>query len=201
MSSLSSIADPLDIHGSASAERATEAQSEAAAASVAELRRQFDIQQENIRPFREKALPALEQFAQLAGAQGRGQQREAFNRFRASPGQEFLRQRGQRATARNEQAVQGIDPRVQAALDERGVGVAEQDFETQLNRLAGLGGIAQTAASQLTGASQQFSRDINDQNIAQGNIRASGLAAQQQARANLAGSVSGFLGEQFGGRA
>ena len=201
MSSLSKIADPLDLHGSASSERATKAQSEASAASVAELRRQFDIQQENIEPFREKALPALEQFARLAGAQGSGQQRAAFTQFRDSPGQAFLRDRGNRAIARNQPATGEVDPRVQAALNERGAGVAEQDFETQLNRLAGLGGIAQTAASQLTGASQQFTRDINEQNIAQGNIRASGLQAQQQARANLLGSVAGFAGQQFGARA
>ena len=196
MSSLIDVADPLDIFGSRSAADATEAQSESAADSLAELRRQFDIQQENIRPFREQALPALGQFAQLSGAQGQDQQLAAFGQFRDSPGQAFLRDRGQRSIERNAQAFGSpIRGNVQAALDQRGAGLAEQDFESQMNRLAGISGIAQTAASQLGGASQQFASDVGNQSIQQGNIRASGLAAQQASRANLAGTAAGLFGQ------
>ena len=192
------LSDPGDFFGARGARDAAAAQIEAAEASQAELRRQFDVQQENLRPFRELTLPALEKISAFTGASGVEAQEEAFREFRGSPGQQFLRDRAERSLLRNASAIGGLGGgNIRKALQEQAVGLAQQDFSTQFNRLAGLAGIAQTTTAQQGQLGQQFAGDISSTLTQAANARAAGQQAQQQATSNLVGTAAGLAGTFF----
>lgn len=170
------------------------------ATNIAESRRQFDIGQANLEEIRQFTLPALEQVSALSGAGGQQAQAAAIGAFQDSPGQQFLRERGERALVRNASAVGGLGGgNVRSALVEQGVGFAQQDFANQFNRLAGLAGVAQTTTSEQGRAGERFAGNIAEQNTNLANARISGIQAQAQAAQNqsqqqqqLAGSALGL---------
>jgi len=74
--------------------------------------------------------------AAQSGALGAPAQQNAFNNFNDSPGQQFLRDRGEQAVIRNAAAMGGVGGgNVQKALATFGQGLAQQDFDNQFNRL------------------------------------------------------------------
>ena len=106
-------------------------------------------------PFVNSGNAAIGQQAALSGALGNDVQRGAFANFNASPGQEFLQQRGEQAVLRNASATGGLGgSRVLQELQRQGIGFAQQDFQNHFDRLGqvssmGLGGL--NIASNLTG--------------------------------------------------
>jgi hypothetical protein len=79
---------------------------------------------------------AGQQQAALSGALGSDAQRAAYASFNDSPGQQFLREQGERAVLRNASAVGGLGGgRVLQELQRQGMGLAQQDLENQFNRL------------------------------------------------------------------
>jgi len=198
MGDLTKIADPSDIFGGQAAAAASEQQEKAAEASQGELRRQFDIQQENLRPFRELTLPALERISAFTGSSGFQAEQEAFASFRDSPGQQFLRDRAEQSLLRNASRIGGLGGgNIRKALQEQAIGLAQQDFGNQFNRLAGLAGIAQTTTAQQGQLGQQFAGSIGQSLTDQANAFASGQAAQQQAKSNLIGTGAGLAASFF----
>ena len=148
MSGIAKVTDPGDFFGARGAEEATKAQIAASEAGIAEQRSQFDIQQENLKPFREQTLPALGKVAALSGAQGAKAQQAEIDQFIQSPGQQFLQDRAQKNLLRNTSAIGGLGGgNVRSALVQQGVGFAQQDFDNQFNRLASVSGIARGATS------------------------------------------------------
>ena len=108
---------------------AARAQQAGTEAGIAEQRRQFDITQQQFRPFREAGVRALGQQEQILGLQGPEQQAAAFQEFRESPGQAFLRERGERSLLRNQAAIGGLGGgNIRSALQQQGIGFAEQQF-------------------------------------------------------------------------
>ena len=105
---VSLIADPADAFGARGAKKATEGQLQASRESIAEQQRQFDIQQENLKPFREQTIPALSKVAALSGAQGAEAQQAEIDQFVKSPGQQFLQDRAQKNLLRNASAIGGL---------------------------------------------------------------------------------------------
>jgi len=201
MSSLSKIADPIDAFGARGAADAADAQRQASQQSIGELTRQFDIQQENLRPFRELTLPALEKISAFTGASGVESQQRAFADFAESPGQLFLRNRAEKSLLRNQAAIGGLGGgNVRKALQEQAVGLAQQDFSNQFNRLASLAGVAQQTTAQQGALGERFAGSVGSELTNQANAFASGQAAQQQAKSNLIGTAAGVAGAVFSDR-
>lgn len=192
--SFSDLLDPADIFGGRAAEEASDVQTRASIAGTEELRRQFDIQQARLDPFFQQAAPAIDLLARFSGAQGQDPQAQAFQEFKDSPGQAFLKSRGSDAVSQALSTFGTGNERVSLALAEEGGDIAAQDFQNQLNRLADVAGIAQTTGSQLNVGSQQFATQIGQQGQNLANIQTQGLLNQQQARQNQLGQLAQLAG-------
>jgi len=176
------------------AQGAAAAQERGAAAATAEQRRQFDISQAQAEPFRQAGLGALGQQQALLGLSGSGQQQQAFDQFTQSPGQAFLQQRGEQATLRNAAATGGLGgARVQEALQQQGIGFAQQDLQNQLARLSGMSGQGQQVTSNVAQLGAQTAGNIGNLAMQSGQAQASGILGAQQARSQFIGQAGGAL--------
>ena len=186
-------------------------QSESANRALEENRRQFDVTQQNIEPFRLAGERAVGQQQALLGLQGQEQQQTAFDQFNQSPGQAFLQKRAERSLLRNQAAIGGLGGgNVRSALQEQAIGFAQQDYGNEYNRLAGLSGTGQVAATNLGQLGGQFANQNSNllnrqsESLAGGVLggaqaRASGLLGAQQARATGTNQLLGIGGSLLGG--
>jgi len=159
--------------GASAARRAGQVQAEA-----------FEAGQERFAPFEQAGLSALEQQQALLGLGGQEAQQAAFAAFGESPGQQFLRERQQKALLRSQAAIGGLGGgNVRTALQQQATGFAQQDIQNQLTRLAQLSGRGQEAVGGIAGLLGQA-----------GQARAGGILGAQQAQAGLAGQVLGIAG-------
>ena len=148
--------------------------------SIAEQRRQFDIGQGNLEPFREAGQGALSQQQALLGLSGVDAQQQAFDQFNESPGQAFLRKRGQKALLANASATGGLGGgNVKSALQQQGIGFAQQQLNNQMAQLSGISGTGQSTAVTQAGLGQQFAGNVGQMQQSAAQSRASGLLAQQ----------------------
>lgn len=142
----------------------------------------LDLIARGFAPFVDPGVSAFETQAAQAGALGPEEQREAFAAFMASPGQEFLRGRGEQALLRNAAALGGIGGgNVRSELQREGIGFAAQDFGNQFERL---------------GALSRIGADLTGRGVTQGaqNIFQTGGAlagGRTRAGEQIAGQVSG----------
>ena len=91
----------------------------------------------------------LERQAALAGLRGNQAQGQAFQSFQDSPGQQFLRDQGQRSVLAGASATGGLGGgNVQRELAKFGTGLAAQDFNNQFQRGQQVIGAQQGPASQ-----------------------------------------------------
>lgn len=166
------------------AERAARAQSGAALAGIEEQRRQFDISQEQASPFREAGVSALGQQQALLGLSGIDAQQQAFSGLSESPGQQFIRQRQEKALLRNAAATGGLGGgNVLSALNQQQAGFAQQDIQNQFARLGQLSGQGQASTQQIAQLGGQTASNIAGLQGQAGAARASGILAPTQARA------------------
>jgi len=180
---MSKITDGL-FGGSDAADGAADAQVASSTAAVAENRRQFNKTQANLRPFLKAGQRALIEQRSLLGLNGEGRQQNAFDRFKDSPGQAFLRERGERALLQNQAAIGGLGGgNVRSALQEQGIGFANQQYTQYVNQLAGLSGGGQTAGVNIGVAGANAASNIGNALQSGGAARASGILGAQQANA------------------
>ncbi len=184
--------------GSQSAGKAAKAQVKGQEAGIDEQRRQFDVTQQSLQPFQQAGEAALTQQQALLGLSGDEAQQQAFASFSESPGQQFLRERGQRNLLRNASAIGGLGGgNVRSALVQQGVGFAQQDFNNQFGRLGQLAGQGQAAATNVGQFGAQAAGNISNALVAGGQARASGITNQNTA---LQQGISGvFSGAAQGG--
>jgi len=165
--------------------RAGEIQERGARRGITEQRRQFDITQEQLAPFREAGISALEQQQQFLGLLGPEQQQVAFEQFQESPGQKFLRERQEQSLIRNQTALGGIGGgNIRTALQEQAVGIAGTQLGEFQNRLAGISGAGQTTTTNVAQLGAQTATNI-----------------QQGLQTAAAGAASGITGQAAGQRA
>ena len=97
-------------------------------------------------PYMSQGAGASDYQARLSGAMGNQAQAQAFQQYQDSPGQAFLRERGERALTRNASALGGLGGgNVRRELVDYGQGLAAQDFENQFNRLGAVANRGLTA--------------------------------------------------------
>lgn len=177
-------------------------QSEANIAGQEGVASHFDVTQANLQPFQEAGVAALGQQQALLGLSGQEAQQTAFAGLNESPGQEFLRQRQQRALVRNASAIGGLGGgNVRTALQQQAVGFAQQDIENQFGRLGTLAGRGQTAATNVGQFGERAAVTGANFGVAGAEARASGIFGATEARAkgrqNTLGAVGNLIG-QFG---
>jgi hypothetical protein len=188
--------------------KAADVQAGAAREATAEQRRQFDItqeqfgvQQEQLAPFREAGLSALEQQQGLLGLGGLEAQKAAFAAFGESPGQQFLRGEQEKALLRNQSAIGGLGGgNVRRELQQQAFGRAQTGLQRRLANLAGLSGAGRQAIvnpSQEGLLRQQTAGQIGQFGMQAAQARASGILGQTQALQRGVGDISQILGQQF----
>jgi len=163
------------------AKEAADAQARAAGFASAEQQSQFQITQEQVRPFREAGVQALEQQQALLGLSGQEAQQEAFATFESSPGQQFLRERGEQTLLRNQAAIGGLGGgNVRYELQREGIGFAQQDLQNQLARLASIAGQGQAATQNVGQFGAQTTGNVGKLLTQAGQAQASGIPGAQQ---------------------
>lgn len=181
-----------------SASNATDAQSAASANSIAEQRRQFDINQTNQQPYLNAGKAAL------------GQYQTAINTpttaadVTSTPGYQFGLDQGQTALDRKTAAMGGrvsgaalkASSRYATDYATTGYNAAYQRGQDRLNRLASLAGIGQTATQASAASGQASTNAITALQTAQGNNAATGGIAQ----ANIWGGAGNQLAAIYGNR-
>lgn len=143
---------------------------------IEEQRRQFDITQEQFAPFVERGGLAGERQAEFLGLRGPEAEQAAIAGFTESPGQVFLRERGERALLRGSAAIGGLGGgNVRTALQEQGIGFAQQFLGERLDRLAGVARGGLSAVGQQAGFGGRISENIARLLGTRGEARAGGI--------------------------
>jgi hypothetical protein len=121
-----------------------------------------------------------------------------YDNFFASPDYQFALRQGQQ-TVQNSAAAQGglYSGNALRALTDYGQGMASQQLNTYANRLAGIAGVGQTAATNVGNAAMTTGANVGNLLVNQGNARASGIINQGNAWANAANQIGQYYG--YGG--
>lgn len=194
------VKDPLGIEaGQSAASEAAAVQERGEQARAAELRRQFDITQESLRPAIETGDIARERLAASLGLAGPEAESQFFQGFKESRGQQFLRQQQEKAITRNAAALgQRLGGNVLTSLAEQAEGRAAGRLGQFQNQLAALSGTGQTAATNVGQFGAQTSAGIGQAITGGAQVRASGILGRQQARTQATNQLL-QLGGQFAG--
>lgn len=184
------------------AKEAGRLQSNAALAGVDETRRQFDVTQENLKPFQEAGVSALAQQQALLGLSGQDAQSQAFAGLNESSGQRFLREREEKALLRNQAAIGGLGGgNVRTALQQQAIGFAQQDIDNQFSRLGQLAGQGQAATTNLGQFGAQSVAQQNQGRQLGAEARASGLLGAAQAETDFTNQLLSMGGMAAGAAA
>jgi hypothetical protein len=155
---------------------AARVQSGAAERGIAETREQLS-------PFREAGVSALQKQQALLGLSGVGAQKRAFDEFTTSPGQQFMQERARKALLRSSAAIGGLGGgNLKSELQQQAIGFGQQDLQSQLARLSGLSGAGQAAAG-------QTAENIGNLDLQSGQAQASGILGAQQAKSDFMGQL------------
>lgn len=169
--------------GARAAGKSGRAQERAAEAGIAEQRRQFDVIQENLRPYREAGVRGLAGVESLL-ALGGGDRESALA---LSPAYRFRLQEGQRALERSAAARgQLFSGATGRALTRFGQDLASTEYQNEFNRRAALAGIGQSATSQLTQAGLTTASNV-------GNLQQQIGRAQASSYLGRAGAIQGGI--------
>jgi len=192
------VADLFGREGKRSAEAAATRQEEALGAGITEQRRQFDLLFGLSQPSIEAGDLARQQQLALLGLLGPEAQTAANTQFAESPGQQFIRERQQRALLRNQGAIGGLGGgNVRTALQEQAAGFAAQDQQNQFNRLSSLTGGAQVGVGNVGQFGQASTQNITNLLAQQGQAGASGILGGQQAQAQGIGNAASLAAAFF----
>ena len=108
------------------------------------------LQRQQLDPFAQAGVSALDRQQALLGLGTAEEQEAAFQSLTESPGQRFIRERAQKSLLRNASAIGGIGGgNVRSALVEQGAGFAAQVESNQFNRLGDLRVSGQNAATNI----------------------------------------------------
>jgi len=156
--------------GGITSKQASDAQSRSASNSIAEQRRQFDLNYSDQAPYREAGVNALERINALRDGDMSG--------FTESPGYQFNLEQGQKAIDR---MGRGLGGRQQQELLKFSQGLAGQEYGNYYNRLAGQAGVGQTSVNQTGAAGMGMASNIGNAMQNQGNAKANAWQGFNQA--------------------
>jgi len=192
------------IMGSRAARDAANTQANAIRDQIAEQRRQFDIQNEQLAPYRELGYTALNDITGrkdfLTSQFGPDQYAQYLD-----PSYNFRFQQGQRAAQNAMNAGGGLlSGNTLRGLTEYGQGAASQEYANAFNRfqtergniyntLAGMAGIGQTGQSQANQLAQNYMNAQTQLGVGLGQVQAAGTIGQANAYSNAIGGAGNAL--------
>lgn len=172
--------------------KAARAQSAGIQSGIDEISANRDVVNARFDPAINAGNDALAKERALLGLDGVGAQQTAFDNFRESPGQAFLRERRERALLRNSAAIGGLGGgNVRRALLEEGNNFAASqigEFQDRLSRVSGRG---LSAVGNVSGLDANASANIANLAGAKGAARASGFIGQARGFRNGLSRVAG----------
>ncbi len=135
---------------------------------------------------------ARDLYGDFIGLGGPEAERAALQGFMESPGQAFLRKRGERAVLRNQSALGGLGGgNVLKELTDYGIGTAAGQLDNRLNRLAGVAGAGDAMNLSRAGFAAGDAANIANLYGAQGDARATGIRNRSNAIRNTLQQVAG----------
>lgn len=181
--------------------RAAETQSGAAAAGIAEQRRQFDAMRELLKPYTEAGVPALEAQQAFLGLQGPEAERAAIERIRGGETFQALAGQGEEALLQRASATGGVrGGNIQAALGQFRPQLLSGLIEQQYSRLGGLTSMGQRSAAGVGAAGMETGVNVANLLGQQGAAEAGGQLGQAKAYGQLLNMPAQFLGMQYATR-
>jgi hypothetical protein len=183
---------------------ASRTQAQGAAAAIAEQRRQYDLNREDLKPYREAGSTAIGQLS--AGTADGGD----FNRdftladFQKDPGYQFRMDEGRNAVEGSRAATTGIqNGRTLAELTRYGQDYGSGEYSnaynrfnadrtTRFNRLATVAGVGQTATNTGVTSGSNSANNIADLTLERANANAAGRIGQANAYGQGLESLANF---------
>ena len=163
--------------GSSAANKAADQQARSAQDQLNFNRGVYSDQKAMFAPWQQMGMQGQQAYNSLLGL---GHAPKGFDGYQQSPGYQFQLNQGLDA-AKSAAAMHGgtMSGATMQSLNNYGQGVANQDYQTYLNRLQGIGAQGQQAAGMQSGAAQQYGQN--------------GLAAMgSMGDARAAGTVGGY---------
>ena len=131
------------------ADKAAEAQTNAANSAQALEEKKLDLIRGDFAPYRDAGSRALGYYEDFLGANGPDASASARNMFQTSPGYDFAFDEGMRATEGSAAARGSFQSGgTKKALQDRGMGLANQEYGSYLDRFLGLANMGQNSAAQ-----------------------------------------------------
>jgi hypothetical protein len=179
--------------------KAAETQSGAAAAGIAEQRRQFDAMRELLKPYTEAGVPALEAQQAFLGLQGPEAERAAIERISGGETFKALAGQGEEALLQQASATGGLrGGNIQAALGQFRPQLLSSLIEQQYSRLGGLTSMGQRSAAGVGAAGMETGVNVANLLGQQGTAQAGGQLGEAKAYGQLLNMPAQFLGMQYG---
>lgn len=162
-------------------------------AAILEQQRQYDQTRQDMMPWLDAGRFGLNRLTALASGD--------FSNFYKSPEYQFTLGQGLQSLERGAAARGGLySGGADADRMRFAAGLASQEYGNHWNRLAGLSGVGQTAATNLGAFGQQSAANIGNAYGNIGNIRQSMYQQQGQNNAQMVGAVGGAFANWLGGR-
>lgn len=178
------------------AKDAAKASQNAANASIAEQRRQFDLARQDQAPWLNTGSSALNVLAGLYGLNGQDQ---SFDQFYGSPDYQFARDQGLQGLDRSAAARGGLYSGGHSAdVLDYAEGLASQQYNNYVNRLSNIAGLGQNSASQLGQMGMGMANNIGAFNTANAQNLMGSIYDRANANTNMAGQLAGFGSQLVG---
>lgn len=164
---------------SRAADRASDAQVEAAEKNIKFQQGIYDDQKEMFQPYYNSGTNALNAYNYEMGL---GDKPQGHGGFQTTPGYDFRMQQGVNALEGSAAASGGLySGRTMKALQDYGQGTASQEYGNYMNRLSGLAGSGQSAAGQQATAAGNLGQSVGAAYGDIGNAQAAGAIGQANA--------------------
>ena len=165
--------------GSSASRSAANAQVQSAQQQLDFNKQVYADQQKAFAPWLQMGTQGQQAYNSLLGL---GQAPEGFRGYEESPGYQFQLQQGLDA-AQSSAAAQGglMSGKTLADLNTYGQGMANQDYQTYLNRLQGIGAQGQSAAGMQANAAGQYGANGMNALASMGDARAAGIVGSANA--------------------
>lgn len=181
------------------AKSASQAQSQAADAGIAEQRRQFDALQKLMAPFVQGGTDAFSQMMAISGVAGPEAQQQLIAQIEAGPEFQSLVRSGEEAILQSASATGGLrGGNVQEALAKFRPEVLSSLINQKYNQFGNIAAMGQNAAAGVGSAGMNTGTNIAQLLQQQGAAVAGGQLARGQATANLWGNIAGGVGTAAG---
>lgn len=173
-----------------SASKAADAQAGAARDSAAAQQWAFRQTQRNLAPFRQTGGRANNALAYELGLTAKAP--NGYQGFQATPGYQYALEQGNNNINALAGAQGGLNSGATLkALQENGIGLANQDYSNYLNRLSSMQGVGQASAAGVGAAAQNTAAGLSNAYSNIGNAQAAGAVGVGNA---LAGTINNGLG-------